>query len=286
MFAIVILSYSRANIWRSIPGAVMNKTSLSVALYAGVFTIAFAGFFYRDYVARQAMPPSWWQTGIAETSAVMPLTAPDTASSTPAVEAATESLTDEAADANSESNGERRVISPVREQVPDSHLKTASTRRAAVRERITSRARPLHRDAQSMIDGSGMEEDAADTAAVPLLAYAASGAASVSETAPASTRTFASNRERTTTASTEYTNNTDTTNAVTQSDPVVVQPDAYNTGDGTEFLPDGSSQADLYRTPGPRVYSIDDYRKADIGCDGGYGDSAPHAQLIHKLKGC
>jgi hypothetical protein len=177
----------------------MNKTTLSIALCAGVFTIACGGFFYRENVSRQAMQASWSQAGIAEAPAVIPVTAEDTKV------AATDGLTHGAADANSASTGERRVIPAAREKIPDIHSKSASTRRSTGRERITSRARPLHRDEQSLTDGSGTEEFAADTVAAPLLAYAATDAAGDSESAPASIRAFASKRDRTS-AGTDYTN--------------------------------------------------------------------------------
>ncbi len=59
--------------------------------------------------------------------------------------------------------------------------------------------------------------------------------------------------------------------------------------DGYEFLPDGSSQQDLFNAnaKNPRVYTIKDYQTADISCAPGYDDaSSPHAQLIRGLKGC
>ncbi len=59
--------------------------------------------------------------------------------------------------------------------------------------------------------------------------------------------------------------------------------------DGSEFLPDGSSQQDLFNAnaKNPRVYTIKDYQMADISCAPGYDDaSSPHAQLIRGLKGC
>jgi len=59
--------------------------------------------------------------------------------------------------------------------------------------------------------------------------------------------------------------------------------------DGTEFLPDGSSQQDLFdsQSKNPRVYTIKDYQTADISCAPGYDDaSSPHATLIRGLKGC
>jgi len=59
--------------------------------------------------------------------------------------------------------------------------------------------------------------------------------------------------------------------------------------DGSEFLPDGSSQQDLFNANSkkPRVYTIKDYQTADISCAPGYDDaSSPHAQLIRGLKGC
>jgi len=59
--------------------------------------------------------------------------------------------------------------------------------------------------------------------------------------------------------------------------------------DGSEFLPDGSSQQDLFiaKSKNPRVYTIKDYQTADISCAPGYDDvSSPHAQLIRGLKGC
>lgn len=59
--------------------------------------------------------------------------------------------------------------------------------------------------------------------------------------------------------------------------------------DGSEFLPDGSSQQDLFnaKSKNPRVYTIKDYQTADISCAPGYDDaSSPHAMLIRGLKGC
>jgi len=67
-----------------------------------------------------------------------------------------------------------------------------------------------------------------------------------------------------------------------------VDPDAVES-DGSEFLPDGSSQQDLFnaKSKNPRVYTIKDYQTADISCAPGYdGASSPHAQLIRGLKGC
>lgn len=58
--------------------------------------------------------------------------------------------------------------------------------------------------------------------------------------------------------------------------------------EGSEFLPDGSSQQDLFdsQSKNPRVYTIKDYQDADISCEPGYGDSSPHAKLMRDLKGC
>jgi len=58
--------------------------------------------------------------------------------------------------------------------------------------------------------------------------------------------------------------------------------------DGSEFLPDGSSQQDLFtsQSKNPRVYTIKNYQTADISCAPGYDDSSPHAKLMRGLKGC
>lgn len=58
--------------------------------------------------------------------------------------------------------------------------------------------------------------------------------------------------------------------------------------DGSEFLPDGSSQEDLAKSlsKDPRVYSIEDYQQASITCDNSYGAPSAHADLMFKLKGC
>jgi len=57
---------------------------------------------------------------------------------------------------------------------------------------------------------------------------------------------------------------------------------------GTEFLPDGSSQEDLFNSESksPRVITIEDYRKADISCDANYDGGSSHAILMRNLKGC
>jgi hypothetical protein len=58
--------------------------------------------------------------------------------------------------------------------------------------------------------------------------------------------------------------------------------------DGSEFLPDGSSQEDLVNSlsKNPRVYTIKDYQSASIDCTYSNGASSAHAELIYKLKGC
>ncbi|MDT8282280.1 MAG: hypothetical protein RQ982_05630 [Gammaproteobacteria bacterium] len=58
--------------------------------------------------------------------------------------------------------------------------------------------------------------------------------------------------------------------------------------DGSEFLPDGSSQEDLAnaQSKDPRVYTIKDYQKVSINCDDRQDGQSERADLIYKLKGC
>jgi hypothetical protein len=58
--------------------------------------------------------------------------------------------------------------------------------------------------------------------------------------------------------------------------------------DGSEFLPDGSSQEDLANSlsKNPRVYTIEDYQSASIDCTYSTDTPSAHAELIYKLKGC
>jgi hypothetical protein len=58
--------------------------------------------------------------------------------------------------------------------------------------------------------------------------------------------------------------------------------------DGSEFLPDGSSQEDLVnaQSKNPHVYSIEDYQQASIDCDNSFQGQSSQADLIYKLKGC
>jgi hypothetical protein len=58
--------------------------------------------------------------------------------------------------------------------------------------------------------------------------------------------------------------------------------------DGSEFLPDGSSQEDLFisNSKAPRKYTIADYQQADISCDQSYDGTNGHGTLIRDLKGC
>ena len=60
------------------------------------------------------------------------------------------------------------------------------------------------------------------------------------------------------------------------------------TSDGAEFLPDGSSQEDLFisNSKAPRKYTIADYQKADISCSQAYNKTSGHGTLIRELKGC
>jgi len=63
---------------------------------------------------------------------------------------------------------------------------------------------------------------------------------------------------------------------------------AEMTSDGSEFLPDGSSQEDLANSlsKNPRVYTIKDYQQASISCNNSYGAPSAHGELMLKLKGC
>lgn len=59
--------------------------------------------------------------------------------------------------------------------------------------------------------------------------------------------------------------------------------------DGSEFLPDGRSQEDLYNAQQPRLYSysIETYQQASFDCTPGYNSATQgHAALIRQLKGC
>jgi hypothetical protein len=81
--------------------------------------------------------------------------------------------------------------------------------------------------------------------------------------------------------------NSGTVSHKTNAAPLVDQNVAIS--DGSEFLPDGSSQQDLFKSQSknPRVYTIKDYQTADISCAPGYDDaSSSHATLIRGLKGC
>ena len=64
--------------------------------------------------------------------------------------------------------------------------------------------------------------------------------------------------------------------------------ESSSAGDGSEFLPDGSSQQDLVDSLSkkPRVYTIKDYQQADISCSSSYSTPTAHADLIYGLKGC
>lgn len=61
-----------------------------------------------------------------------------------------------------------------------------------------------------------------------------------------------------------------------------------STGDGSEFLPTGASQEDLFNSQlkEPRKFTLADYQKADITCYQTYGEAEGHGELMRNLKGC
>ena len=74
---------------------------------------------------------------------------------------------------------------------------------------------------------------------------------------------------------------------VVSPEPQSAMPGAVTT-DGTEFLPVGRTQEDLFKSnlKGPRVHTIDDYVKADFDCTNSEPGLSEHGKLIYSLKGC
>lgn len=79
---------------------------------------------------------------------------------------------------------------------------------------------------------------------------------------------------------------------VSTSDQTATQPVSVSTrnktNDGSEFLPTGASQQDVFADGSkyPRVYTIKDYQAARIDCTQSSANTSAHAKLMYGMKGC
>jgi hypothetical protein len=277
----------------------MNKnTYLTAGLYFGTFSVAYAGFFYQKIEAQHSP---------------MSITDVSTAQSTKQVYTQASIHTDnnnrrQSLDVSSD-NG--HVYTAELEQTDEKPYKESHNRKHSNRiGRLSSTTQssssiedpdddyPYQASyrSESYVSDTGdgsqyvRQKDVSTTPdTINLSAYTVTTEQAVSVRSPA-TQAVSTSYESTVTSS--LTTSTTTTSSSGS------RSTAYNSSiqstylpeglvsDGAEFLPDGSSQEDLYRTKDPKVYTIESYKVADISCAPGYGKPSPHAALIYQLKGC
>jgi hypothetical protein len=246
---------------------------LSTAMYTGVFTIAYSAFLYQHYSAAYAHPEPFVATAVVQNQTTNSRSASShSPSAVIQTHASLQSVDDSQSDQLVASN-----------QIDTEFTSTDNNRKAEITaskrfvdsdvyEQGFNNHHPAdsHTTIASTTSGSGRLRNITNTAS-PSSSYIASNKVATSIAGSASA-----------TGSTSESSSTEATNSNTQTNIT-----------GSEYLPDGKSQEDLYNSKlgQPHTYSISDYQKANINCEPTSGNTANGSSggfndLLHQLKGC
>jgi hypothetical protein len=245
---------------------------LSTAMYTGVFTIAYSAFIYQHYSAAYAHPTPFVDTAVVQNQITNRSASSHSPSAAIQTNASLQSVDDSQSDQLVASN-----------QIDTEFTSTDNNRKAET----TASKRFVDNDAYEQGFNNHHPADSHTT-----IASTTSGSGrlrNITNTASSSSSYIASNKvansitgSASATGSTSESSSTEATNSNTQTNIT-----------GSEYLPDGKSQEDLYNSKlrQPHTYSISDYQKANINCEptsgkAANGSSGGFNDLLHQLKGC
>jgi hypothetical protein len=282
----------------------MNKNALQIILYSGIFSTAYAGFFYQKYV----------DAGVAH----------DMAQVRPASSGANASLRTAVLQSTTFEASRRHQTSSQDAARPTAPSETAVTEKGRREKGRLNDKIKIHRETSRKTSGrnsSSLSSSSHNIQAV-ISSAASSGDQRGQSDSQKQTETAASTDNYNTSTSLAYAANpvtytslpaqsgtadnaissyhspaiAETGTATNANSSVNSDADSQDNsfagstpaGDGSEFLPDGSSQQDLVDSLSkkPRVYTLKDYQQADISCASAYSSPTAHAELIYGLKGC
>jgi len=279
----------------------MNNNALQIILYSAIFSTAYAGFFYQKYVDA-GVTPDMTKIRLASSGAVA-------------------SIKTAALQVNTSKDSRRNQTSSQYDSRPVATAETAATEKVRREKGRLNDKIKIHNAASRKTSGrhnSGLGNSSHDTQPFISSPAASSGDQRDHSYSQNQTETITSTDSHSSTTTLDYaanpvtftsapaltatagnaissydtpaTTDTDTTTKANNNADSQENSFAGNTlaGDGSEFLPDGSSQQDLVDSLSkkPRVYTIEDYQQADISCTSAYSSPTAHAELIYGLKGC
>jgi hypothetical protein len=270
----------------------MNRKALQIILYSGIFSTAYAGFFYQKHVdasvthdTAKIRPGSSRVNAPLKTAALQVNTFKDSSRHQISSQYDTKPAVPSEKDASEKGrrmNNKIKIHAETRDKTSGHNSSSFNNASHDIQPDITSAATSSYqRDYTYNQDQTETTGSTDKYSASTTLAYT---------TNPV---TYSSTSGQTRTAGSTASMNDSLAPASTNTtSDIYSQDNSFNentiTGDGSEFLPDGSSQQDLVDSLSkkPRVYTIEDYHQADISCTTGYGAPTAHAQLMYGLKGC
>ena len=244
----------------------MNSKYLKVIIYSSIFSVAYGGFFYQRYTIKDVI--------------AAPAVAEDHMTASSSLVTVKNTYADENETANNSGSDNVPDMSSFRREKPADDKNTAQhVSSFASRATYATGQQPSYRKPVSYAQENSNNPAEKSFTVSAGLNYSSFNTSSVNTISASVTPDNSPAAKNLLTAVSNTSNNGSTK--------TFVDPDLAES-DGSEFLPDGSSQQDLFtsQSKNPRVYTIKDYQTADISCVPGYDDSSPHAKLMRGLKGC
>ena len=247
---------------------------LSTAMYTGVFTIAYSTFIYQHYSAAAHPHP----TPLVTTAVVQ----------TPITNS--RSVSSHSLSAVIQTNASLRSAgnNPGTQLVASNQIKTAYSRADSSRKtEVTASKHFVDNDtSEQSFDNHHQAENRTTFASTTSGSVRLQNIADAGRPTPSSY--IASNK-----VATSITGSASATDSTSESNSIKATSSSAQTNiPGSEFLPNGKSQEDLYNSKlgQPHTYSISDYQKASINCELTSGNTANTSgsfnDLLHQLKGC
>lgn len=280
----------------------MKKNALQIILYSGIFSTAYAGFFYQKYVdagvtheMARIMPVSSDTNASPVTAALQVNTFKDSSRHQSSSQYDSRSAATAETAATEKGTREKGRLNE-KIKIHNAASRKTSGRYNSILGNSSHNTQPVISSAASSGDQHDHSYSQNQRATITstdshssttTLAFAANPVTFTSVPAQTATagNTISSYVTQASADTTTNANNNASSHSDSQDNSLV---ESTIAGDGSEFLPDGSSQQDLVDSLSkkPRVYTIKDYQQADINCASSYSTPTAHAELIYGLKGC